>query len=251
MKPLLAKVRPASGFARAAHLGLSALLPILVLVLVRIDLAPAAMALILLSKWRMLAVKPRFWLAHIRTNAVDIITSLSFLVFMTETNSFAWQIGFTVLFIIWLTVIKPMTGSFMIGVQALIGFTLGLTALFIIGGEYPLIALVISTGFVAYTAAHHFLDAFEEKYARLLSYVWGWFSASLVWVLGHWLLYYADGLVAQPVMLLVSIGFGLAALYYLDHKDRLTNSIGRQFIFIMVAITVIILTFSDWGDKVV
>lgn len=251
MKPLLAKVRPVSGFARAAHLVLSVLLPIIVLVFVRIDFVPLAVTVILLSKWRMLAVKPRFWWAHIRTNSVDIITSLSFLVFMTQTFSFAWQISWTALFIVWLTVLKPRTSPFMMGLQAIVGFTLGLTALFLIGGEYPLIGLVVATGLIAYVCAHHLLDAFEETYTRLLSYTWAWFSASLVWVLGHWLLYYADGLISQPVLILMSIGYGLAALYYLDHTDRLTGVIGRQFVFIMTAITVIILTFSDWGDKIV
>lgn len=250
MKPLLAKVRPASGFARTVHLILSLLLPLIVLALVRIDFIPLAATLILLSKWRMLAVKPRFWLAHIRTNAVDIMTSLAFLVFMTQTFSFAWQIVWTVIFILWLTVLKPKSTPLLVGMQALIGFTFGLTALFLIGGEYPLFILVVLTGLIAYTAAHHLLDAFEDKYTRLLAYIWAWFSASLVWVLGHWLLYYADGLVAQPVLLLLSIGYGLAALYYLDHTQRLTGVIGRQFVFIMAAITVIILTFSDWGDKV-
>lgn len=251
MKPLIAKVRPAHGFSHLAHLALLSLLPIIVFVLVRIDFAPLALTLILLSKWRMLVVKPRFWPAIIRANSIDIIVSVSLLAFMVETHCQMWQLGWTALFIVWLTVIKPRSETIMIALQALIGFLLGLSALFLVGADYHLLQLVASTGLICYLAAHHFFDAFEERYSRLLSYIWGYFGAALVWVLGHWLLYYGDGLIAQPVLLLVSLGYGLAALYYLDHRDKLSTLVARQFIFIMVAVTVIILTFSNWGDKIV
>jgi hypothetical protein len=68
-------------------------------------------------------------------------------------------------------------------------------------------------------------------------------------LLGHWLLYYQ--FVAQPTLLLSAIGYGLAALYYFDHFQRLSLTLRRQFIFIMIAIVLVVLTFSDWGDKVV
>lgn len=253
MKPLIAKVRPASGYAQLAHLALSALLPIIVYILIAAKIpAQAALAVILLSKWRMLAVKPRFWLAHIRTNSVDIIVNISFLTFMSQvSNSPGWLIFWTVMFIIWMVVIKPATQLLMVAIQALIGLSLGLIALYLVGGTWHLLFLVAATGLICYMAAHHFFDAFEEAYTRLLSFVWAWFGASMAWVLGHWLLYYGDELIAQPALLLIAIGYSLAALYYLEHKDRLSHFMSRQFIFIMVAITAIILTFSDWGDKIV
>lgn len=83
----------------------------------------------------------------------------------------------------------------------------------------------------------------------MLSYIWGYFGAALAWLLSHWLLYY-HGL-AQPTLLLSALGYGLAVLYYLDHKDRLSRGARRQFIFIMLAIVVVVVAFSDWGDKVV
>lgn len=251
MKPLVDKVRPTSGYARIVHILLNGILPVIVYALVRIDLVPLAFTLVLLSKWRMLAVKPRFWLAHIRTNSIDIIVSLSFLAFITATDAVSWQVLWTLLFMVWLVVIKPGTQTLVVGVQAIIGFSLGLIALFMVADRWPLLFLVAGTGIICYAAAHHFFDAFEEKYTRLLSFMWAWFGAGVAWVLGHWLLFYGNNLIAQPALLLVAMGYGLAALYYLDHYDRLTSSLTRQFVFIMVAITAIILTFSDWGDKIV
>lgn len=251
MKPLVGKFRPASGFSRVAHIGLQAALPVLVFILVSADFAPVALAIILLSKWRMFAVKPRFWPAHLRTNSIDIIVGLSFLAFMVSTDSQMWRLIWMVCYIIWLTVIKPSSQMLMVSLQAMIGFSLGIVALYLVSGTAPLIVLVLGTGLICYSGAHHFFDAFADRYTKLLSYIWAWFGASLAWVLGHWLIYYGDNLIAQPALLLISIAYGLGVLYYLDHQDRLTTLIARQLIFIMVAVTVIIITLSDWGDKIV
>jgi hypothetical protein len=252
MKLLIAKVRPTSGFSWLAHNALLSLLPIIVFVLVRIEFVALAILVILMSKWRMFAVKPRFWPANIRANSVDIIVGLSILVFMVDTQSQMWQIGWTVIHILWLIFIKPSSQTLMIGVQALISMLLGLSALYIIGDKAPAFYLVLGTGLLCYAAAHHFFDGFEEAYTRLLSYVWAFFGASLAWVLSHWLLFYpSTGVVAQPVVLITTLGYGLAALYYLDHRDKLSKLIVNQFTFAMIAITVIILFFSDWGDKVI
>lgn len=249
MKPLIAKIKPASGFSKVVYLVFNVFLPLAVFVLVRTDFIQLALALILLSKWRMFAVRPRFWPANIRANAVDIIVGISFLVFIVNSGSQLAQLVWTLAYILWLVVLKPASGSLLIAAQAFVGLVAGLMALFVGWDAGPLYGLVFMTGLICYLAAHHFFDSFDEPYAKLLSYGWGYFGAALVWVLGHWLLYY--GVVAQPVLLLVAIGFGLATLYYLDHHDRLSAAVKRQVMFIMVAIVFIVLLFSDWGDKIV
>lgn len=252
MKPLIAKVRPVSGFSWAAHILLLSLLPIILFVLVRIDFIVLAVMVVILSKWRMFAVKPRFWPANIRANSVDIIVGLSTLVFMVETDSQTWQLGWMFLYIAWLTLIKPSSKTVMIAIQALIAFLWGLGALFLIGDNSSALYLVLGVGILCYLVAHHFFDAFEEAYTRLLAYIWAFFGAALIWVTSHWLLYYpANGVIAQPMLLLVTIGYGLAAIYYLDHTDRLSKTVRGQFTFITIAITIIILFFSDWGDKII
>lgn len=251
MKPLINKVRPTSGFAHAMHVVLLSILPIIVLILVQRDFSTLALVLILLSKWRMLAVKPRFWAANIRANSVDIIVGLSVLAFMTETTSLAWQVVWTVLYIGWLTALKPSSQTIMIALQALTGFLAGLTALFLLGDDAPAVVLVLGGGVICYLSAHHFFDAFGEAYTKLLSYIWGFFGAALIWVLSHWLLYYpVNGVIAQPTILLVVIGLALAGLYYLDHIERLSSLLRKQIMFACMAITAIVLLLSDWGDKI-
>ncbi len=249
MRPLIAKIKPANGFSKVVYIGFNVLLPLLVFALVRTDFVQLALAIILLSKWRMFAVRPRFWLANLRANAVDIIVSVSFLIFMVNSGSQLMQLVWMGAYMAWLVILKPASNSLLISVQALVGLACGLMALFIGWDAGPLYGLVFATGLICYLSAHHFFDSFDEPYAKLLSYAWGYFGAALVWVLGHWLLYY--GIVAQPVLFLVAIGFGLATLYYLDHHEKLSQAVRRQFVFIMLAIILIVLIFSDWGDKIV
>lgn len=249
MKQLLARIKPAAGFSKSVHLAFNILLPLLVFMLVRTDFVPLALAVILLSKWRMLAVRPRFWLANLRANAIDIVVGVSLLLFIVESSSQVLQLVWVLAYIGWLVFLKPATSTFMIALQAQAGLVSGLMALYVAWGGGPLYGLVLTTGLICYVSAHHFFDGFDEPYSRLLSYIWGYFGAALAWVLGHWLNYY--GLVAQPVLILIALGFGLATLYYLDHRDRLSEGVQRQVLFILVAVIVIVIAISGWGNKVV
>lgn len=246
---VLSKLTPSRGFGHAFYLVYNALLPVLAFLLVRTSFVQLALSLILLSKWRMFAVRPRFWLANIRANAIDIIIGVSVLAFMTGTGNEWLQLVWAVLWAGWLIAIKPRADTLWVSIQALIGFTAGLSAMFLTWDHAPLFVLVGAAGLLCFFAAHHFFYSFDEPYTRLLAYFWGYFGAALVWVLGHWLLFY--GVVAQPTLLLVALGVGLGTLYYLDHFDRLSLNIRRQVVFIMIAVLLLVLTFSDWGDKIV
>ncbi|HSW80715.1 MAG TPA: hypothetical protein VLG47_08100 [Candidatus Saccharimonadales bacterium] len=249
MRQLATKLKPANGFSYFVHLGLLILLPLTLFVLVRMHFIQLAFILILLSKWRMFAVRPRFWPANIRANSIDLIVGFSVLLLMTHTDLAFWQGIWAVLYAVWLVAIKPGSSILMTSVQASIGFLAGLTALFYAGAAGALWEIVLITALVCYLSARHFFDSFEEPYAKLLSYMWGYFGAALVWLLGHWLLFY--GVIAQPTVLLVAVGYGLGALYYLDHFDKLSTVMRRQFIFIMIAIVAIVLALSNWGHKIV
>lgn len=250
MRQLPGKLKPASGFSHFLHLVLVLIMPAILFVLVRLDFVQLALSVIVLSKWRMFAVRPRFWAANIRANAVDLMVGLSVVVFMSHSGSALLQLIWAALYAVWLINIKPASGLFMSSVQAFISQFCALTALYLVWGDNgPIFGLVLGTGLICYLAARHFLDSFDEPYARMISYFWGYFGAAMAWVLGHWLLFY--GLMAQVTLLLSTVGYGMAVLYYLDHDDRLSKGMRRQFIFIMLAIVLVVLVFSDWGDKVV
>ncbi len=249
MRQLTAKIKPASGFSHFVHIALTSLLPALVFVFVRTHFVPLAVVVIILSKWRMFAVKPRHWPANIRANAIDIIVGLSIVAFMTHSGSMMVQLIWAIAYGVWLLVIKRQTGVLGVSVQAIIGQSFGLVAVFLQYGGMDTWLLVLLTWLVCYSAARHFFTSFEESYSRFLAYTWAYFGASLVWVLSHWLLFY--GVIAQPALLLSVISFGLGGIYYLEETDRLSLLLRRQLIFVMFAIIIIVLVFSDWGDKAV
>lgn len=249
MQRTIKKIRPASGYSHGLHLLFTILLPILVYGFVRINLVPIAVGLVLLSKWRVLAVRPRHWMAYIRANAVDMVVGVSIVVFMSQTNAMAWQLVWAAVYAVWLLLLKPSASLAGISLQAMTAQLFGLMAVYLTWGGSPTAVLVVTTWTIAYVSARHFFSAFDEPYTRFLSDAWAFFAASLAWVLGHWLLFY--GVVAQPTLLLTILGYGLGVMYYLEQNSRLGKLARRQFIFIMVAIVVVVLVFSDWGNKVV
>lgn len=247
--PITNRIKPASGFAHFVHIALTTLLPVTLFVLIRVRFVHLALLLVLLSKWRMFAVRPRYWLANIRANAVDIMVGVSMVVFMANSGTQLWQLIWAAVYGLWLIVIKPGSSTFKVALQAGIAQLAALTALFLAWGDAPVYVLVIMTWLICYASARHFLLSFDESLTTFLSYAWGYFGAALVWLLSHWLLFY--GVVSQPTLLLSVLAFGLAALYYLEKVDRLSVLLRRQFMFVMVAIVLIVILFSDWGDKAI
>ena len=249
LKKLSSRIKPAKGFSHIVHVALLALLPILAYVLVRINFVSIAITLVLISKWRIVAVRPRYWLANIVANGVDILVGVSLVMFMSNTSVNWWQLFWMALYIGWLTWLKPRSDVLSVSAQAMIGQLLGLAVLYLKFGDSSLAALVAGTWMVTYLAARHFLTSFEEPHTALLAHAWAFFSASLAFVLGHWLLFY--GTVAQIIVFLTVIGYCLAALYYLDATERLTPSLRRQMLGIMGAILLIVIVLSDWTGSTV
>lgn len=250
MRLLPNKLIPASGFSHLIHLGLTSLLPVVVYVIIRLDFAvTVAYTVVLLGKWRMFSVRPRYWPANIRANAIDLMVNLSLVTFMSKTDSQIWQIGWMVAFVVWQSFLKPGNSALKVSLQALLGQTVALVSLFLAAGQADTWILVLAVWSICYLSARHFFTSFDEAHTNLYAYFWGYFAACLMWLLGHWLMFY--GLIAMPTLLLTVIGVAMASLYYLDETDRLSLNIRRQIIFMMSAMVVILLVFSDWGDRAI
>lgn len=241
--------RPKGKYSTLLHILLTAALPAIFYVLVRLDFEWIAVVILLMSKWRMLAVKARHWTANIRANAVDIFVGLSIIILMASTSQQMYQLVWGVLYAGWLLFVKPRSTPLWVGTQAIIAQTISLAAGFYFWSESSTTALVFVTWGVTYLCARHFLTAFDESMARGTAYAWAFFSACIAWLSGHWLIFY--GPVAQPALLLSVIGYGMAAMYYLEHKDKLTANYRRQFVAVMAAIVLILIIFSDWSDKTI
>lgn len=246
----LPRIKPAGGYSAILHVALVIVLPILLFVLVRLEFVAFAFLAVFLSKWRMFALRMRHWPASIRANAVDILVGLSVVAFMSiASNNQAVQVTWTVLYMLWLIVLKPRTGPLWIGVQAMVAQTVALVALFQVGNEANEALLTIGTAFITYLSARHFLASFDEGMSRATAYSWAFFCASLTWLSSKWLLYY--GPVSQPALIITVVGYCLAAIYYLEHKDRLKKAVRTQFVGLAVTIVLFILIFSDWSGDII
>jgi len=252
-KPAPAKKAPTAGvsWGKAFHSFQNAALPIIVAALVYRNLVPIALLLILLGKWRIFAVQPRHWLANLRTNTPDLIVGLSFLTFMTKSTTDQGLALAAILYAAWLLFIKPSSSTLMIGVQAMLSQLLGLSALYWYADTTGETILVLASWAIAVLSARHFLSAFEEPLARVMSLVWGLFVAQLTWLLNRWLIVYTifedrNIVVPQIVLVVGTIAFMASSLYYLHHSQNLRKQYIRRYLVYSWAIIILIIIFSDW-----
>ena len=246
---IISKIKPIRGFSQIFHLFLQLLLPVLVFVLVNLNFIQLAFILILLSKWRMIAVKPRFWAANIQANALDIMVGISWAVFMDVSSNIFLKVGMVLGYIFWIVVIKPTSGQLATSVQSFVGQFLGLTALYVSWDSGPIWGLTLITALIAYISARHFFDSFNEVYSKMLSFFWAYFAASMAWILGHWLIYYK--FISQPTLILTIISYSIGSIYYFDHFNKLNRYIRWQFLFLLFILVIIISFFSGWTNRIV
>ncbi len=237
------------GYATVIHILLTAGLALLSYVLVRLNFGWLAIVLILVSKWRMFAIKIRHWPASIRANAVDIFVGFSVVMFMVVSGTQALQLLWAAIYVLWLLLVKPLSSTLWIGLQAMIAQAVMLTAIFLFWPDASTLTFVFLGWAVAYFSARHFFSAFDGTMSRAAAYSWAFFVASVAWLGGHWLIFY--GPIAQPALLVTVLGYGLASIFYLQHTDKLTPNMRRQFIAVMTAAVLFIIIFSDWSDKTI
>ncbi len=251
VKKALVKVKPTKGYAHAVHLLLVVVFPVLAYIFANLDFVLLAVGIVLISKWRIFAIKPRYWVSHMRTNAVDIIVGLSFVGFMVAArDSIYWQLIWLAFYELWVLVIKPRESVFYVTIQALIGQFMGLVALYLCFREADVMIYVTVGMIISYFVARHYFAVFDEPSTMKYVYLWVFFVGCLLWILNHWLFFY--GPVAQPAAYVGIIGYGLGGLYYMHEHDRLTSMVRRQIIFATLIIIFIMLFFSNWrGEGVI
>ena len=161
-------------------------------VVLAIESPYAAFLLVLLSKWRILAVRPRYWFANLQSNLVDIIVGLSVVVLLyAGSGVFAIQIIIALLYVVWLLFIKPRSKRSFIAVQAGTATFLGVTALMTVSYGWPSSLVVMLMWVIGYSAARHVLGSYEEAHISFYSLTWGLLFAELGWLVYHWTFAYS------------------------------------------------------------
>lgn len=250
MELLKAKGRRRSFFSEAAYYVLNLCLVALILVIaITVNSSVPALLLVLLSKWRVLAVRPRYWWVNIQANLVDLIVGVSIVLLMyTPGASLFGQIALAAIYAIWLLVIKPMSGQWRVAFQSFVAILLGTMAVYSVTYALPAAVTVLGMWLIGYSAARHVLYRYEEDQISFLSLIWGFVFAELGWITYHWAFGYSvlDSAVfkiPQVTLIALALSFVADVIYRSYVKNRavvladvfLPTLLAAIFVFVIVA----------------
>ena len=245
--------RSKSIISQAVYITLNLLLVVAVFGLVVVINSPVlACVLVVLSKWRIFAVRPRYWWANLRSNALDLIVGVSFalLIHLSGGDALVAQSILAVLYAAWLLVLKPSSKSFAVEIQAGVALFLGLTVLVSLTHNLHSAVLVISSFFIGYIVANHVLSEEGNTNVRFVSFIVGLLLAELSWIAYHWLVAYTvpGTMLRIPQLAIIATISGFAALsVYRPYRDRGKLKLNDFILpvgFAAVTIFVIIVFFS-------
>lgn len=206
---LLKIVRRRSFQNEVVYIALNIALAIAVTLLVRVTESPwPAILLVLLSKWRVLAVRPRYWYANIQANLVDYIVSIGIVVTIynaymslaTPSQKLFLISVLTILYVAWLLFLKPKSKRTYVVAQAGVALLVGVGALFTFAYALPASLVVLIMWLIGYASARHTLTSYDETHVLFLSLVWGVVLAEIGWLAYHWTVAYTP-LGIESVML--------------------------------------------------
>lgn len=236
-------------------------LAVTLMVLVRVtgSIWPAFI-LVLLSKWRVFAVRPQFWAANIQANSVSAIISVGYVIFlytisisgMGDTKIFIVQSLLALLDIGWLLYLKPKSKRKFIVAQAAVALFVGVTSVYVVAYDWVVSPVVLMIWLVGYSTAHHVLNSYdEENHIVLLSLLWGLIMAEIGWLAYHWTIAYQipiinSVLLPQISIIVVCLGFMAYKSYdsyYHNQKIRMSDIL-LPLIFTVIFISVLMLFFN-------
>ena len=219
-----------------------------------------AFALVLIGKWRIFAVRPRFWFANIQANLVSIIVSISFVILLYVVNfenASSLQILFTqivivILDICWLLFLKSQSKRVYVVAQAGIALFVGITAIYNLSYGWIATPVVLMVWLVGYASAKHILGSYDdEKHSVLLSLAWGLIVAEIGWIAYHWTIAYrlpavTNILLPQVSIIILCLGFLMYKSYdsFYHHQKIRINDIFLPLIFTISIISILLLAFD-------
>lgn len=234
-----------------AYIGINAALPLVLLFLVTsFSTAWPALALVLLSKWRVFALRPRFWWVNIKANLVDFLVGVGYVgLLYFSIGDLPVMLVLAVLYGVWLLYIKPRSDHSSVMLQASVAQFLGLTVLFNLSTLIDEFFVILGCFAIGYVAARHVIANYEEEQGEFVSYAWGLVISQLGWVLYQWTNIYALGLpfkIPQIALLALVISMAAARLYAAAKGHHLTMSLVRSTVIFSAVLIAFILIFARW-----
>lgn len=198
----------------------------ILVVVLSIESPLPAIGLFLLSKWRMIAVRPRYWFANVQANLIDIIVGLSYVILLNAASStLAVQIILAALYVVWLLFVKPRSKRAFITTQAGVAVFLGVTSLMAVSYSWYVSIVVFGMWLIGYSAARHVLGHYDEAHRSFFSLLWGYVFAELGWLTYHWTFAYvipgSGGLkLSQAAIIATALSFLTERVYASYHRHE-------------------------------
>ena len=210
--------------------------------------------LVLLSKWRVFAVRGRYLWLNIKSNLVDIIVGVSvvLLAYYAGASLMPVDILLAVFYCAWLLFIKPMSSERATLAQSLIAVFLGMSAAAIMAANLDAIVIVLLAFLVGYAASRHVLVQSSDKDFTLTTLVCGLVFAEVAWLCQSWAIIYTFGesgiRIPQIAIILTIFAFvyNYARQAMIKYQDdfRFKHILG-PVVFGVILVGIIVLWFSN------
>lgn len=210
--------------------------------------------LVLMSKWRVFAVRARYLWLNIKSNLVDLIVGLSvvLLTYYAGAEFVPFDFILMAFYSVWLLFIKPWSTETGTMVQSLIAVFLGMSASAIMAANLNPIVIVLLAFLIGYSASRHILIQSSDKDFTLTTLVCGLIFAEIAWLCNSWSIMYSfSGVgVMIPQMAIILTIFAFVYNYtrraMIKYQDEfsLQHVIG-PVLFGVVLIAVVVLWFSN------
>ena len=252
---LLKTIRRRSFISESVYIALNVALAVAVLFIVQaVDSPIPALLLVMLSKWRVFAVRPRYWIANIQANFVDVVVSVGVVTLMYSVGPLEYglwlQILLTALYVEWLVFLKPKSTKQAMVAQAATALMVGVTTLFIVFYGQQIEMIVLGMAVIGYVTARHVLTQFEEDHLQFVSLVWAFIMAQLGWILTHWVVAYTipviDVRIPQATVLVGLMAFVVYRVYasYREHGNIRSVDAALPILFSASVAAVLLLFFN-------
>ena len=211
--------------------------------------------LVLLSKWRMFAVRPHYLWLNVKSNLVDLIVGFSIvlLAFFAGTSVLPIHYILSAVYILWLTVVKPRTTETWNLIQALFAIFIGTTAVTILSASVNSVLISLLEFVVGYGAARHVLaqnnNMNDRGYPAL---IFGVFFAEIALLCHSWLIVYTFidiGLIIPQLAIILTIFAFMTERVYRSVESRdgrfKFKEVAVPIIFSVIILAIIIIGFSQ------
>ena len=178
------------------HVFLNLLLGIGVVLITVLSGSPApGILLVLVSKWRVFAVRARYFFLNLKSNLVDIIVGVSVVLLTYYAGATFLPVDFilAIFYMIWLLFIKPLSSENAALAQSLVAVFLGMSSATILSANLNTIALVLLAFLIGYASSRHVLIQSNDKNFTLTTLVCGLIFAETAWLCNSWSIVYTFG----------------------------------------------------------